>query len=555
MPPGMPGMPGGMPGRPGIGGPGRGANRRGILNLPVENMLFEDLGKPFNPVFFHCLNGSLYPFNPGQGQLLLALLWDVPDNAQGQTGGWGGPRGAGRGGAGVLGMGITPGPGGPMGGRGSGARSGRGLRAQNSQDEEQIPEVATDLWTNADEFLDLFRQHAMERKVSFLGVNFTTPASPGYEQILDILTERPWPWPTCLAGDAMNQPQWLWQGASVAMMMVDTKGAICYAGPVGGFLPKMLFDAELAQAQPDTMAQKLAGMGDPAALGGSFAWPGTPPGGDQNGMTALQTADQPTDQQPGQTRNPLAKQSDVQAARMLQTAGVQKVINPISALNMCDEILERYGDSLEADEAKLLIKSILNRRPDLEKMRQRQGKYLGNEPVSQTAPANTVSRTPARNVSAPRPAPAANYPQPSRINDPNRNADPNNMYSAAGQQPGPSQTAAGAQNIDWQNDYRTVQRDAQRSAKPILIVFHAKWCGPCKQMKKTTYKDPAVIAVVQNFIPVYVDIDEQQDMKRRFEVNAIPRYIVLASNGDKVLDFAGYNDPASFANRLKQVLQ
>ena len=70
--------------------------------------------------------------------------------------------------------------------------------------------------------------------------------------------------------------------------------------------------------------------------------------------------------------------SNAQAKRMLETARVQKRITPRSALNTYDEILERYPNTLEAEETKLQIKSIIRRIPRLKKERERQNKYTGS---------------------------------------------------------------------------------------------------------------------------------------------------------------------------------
>ena len=74
------------------------------------------------------------------------------------------------------------------------------------------------------------------------------------------------------------------------------------------------------------------------------------------------------------------KESNPQAKQILETAHVQRKLTPRSALNSCDEVLERFPDSLEADEAKLMIKSILRspRGRVLKKEREQKGKYIGS---------------------------------------------------------------------------------------------------------------------------------------------------------------------------------
>ena len=82
----------------------------------------------------------------------------------------------------------------------------------------------------------------------------------------------------------------------------------------------------------------------------------------------------------GSTEPLKAKPSNHQAQQMLKTAKVQRktnIMSPRSALRMCDEVIERYPDTLEADEAKLMIKSMLSDHPQLKKERERLGKYVG----------------------------------------------------------------------------------------------------------------------------------------------------------------------------------
>jgi len=61
--------------------------------------------------------------------------------------------------------------------------------------------------------------------------------------------------------------------------------------------------------------------------------------------------------------------------------------------------------------------------------------------------------------------------------------------------------------------------------KVILMFFHTKYCGYCKKMAEETFKDQEVINMVsENFIPVFVDVDEHPDMADGFGIEAYPTY-------------------------------
>ena len=61
---------------------------------------------------------------------------------------------------------------------------------------------------------------------------------------------------------------------------------------------------------------------------------------------------------------------------------VQRRLTPISALRSCDEVLQRWPNSAEAAEAKIMIVNLLEhgRLPnDIKETRKSQGKYIGEE--------------------------------------------------------------------------------------------------------------------------------------------------------------------------------
>lgn len=64
--------------------------------------------------------------------------------------------------------------------------------------------------------------------------------------------------------------------------------------------------------------------------------------------------------------------------------------------------------------------------------------------------------------------------------------------------------------------------------KVILVLFSAKWCGPCKILKKRL-ADPESYQMMDKLIVAYVDVDEEsnQEIVNKYKVSSIPTQIII----------------------------
>ncbi|MBN3298252.1 THIOM protein, partial [Amia calva] len=77
------------------------------------------------------------------------------------------------------------------------------------------------------------------------------------------------------------------------------------------------------------------------------------------------------------------------------------------------------------------------------------------------------------------------------------------------------------------------------SSLPVLIDFHAQWCGPCKilgpRLEKAVAKQEGRVAMAK------VDIDDHTDLAIEYGVSAVPTVIAM-KGGDVVDKFVGIKD-------------
>ena len=115
--------------------------------------------------------------------------------------------------------------------------------------------------------------------------------------------------------------------------------------------------------------------------------------------------------------------------------------------------------------------------------------------------------------------------------------------------------AASTNSISWNHDYDAGMAQAKQENKPVLLVFSASWCPPCKWMKENTYRDAAVVAKAGVFVTIYVDIDENASVTNKYGVDAYPTYFIVAADGTRVHSFVGVREPDDFIKELEHGLE
>ncbi len=121
---------------------------------------------------------------------------------------------------------------------------------------------------------------------------------------------------------------------------------------------------------------------------------------------------------------------------------------------------------------------------------------------------------------------------------------------------GGSSNDSTSEGIQWMSYDAGLQKAAKEN-KHVFIDFTAKWCGYCKKMDRETFSKAEVISMINdNFVPVRVDGDSQQELdidgykitesnltKQEFGVRGYPTFWFLKPDGTKLGAITGYRPP------------
>lgn len=103
-----------------------------------------------------------------------------------------------------------------------------------------------------------------------------------------------------------------------------------------------------------------------------------------------------------------------------------------------------------------------------------------------------------------------------------------------------------AQGIEFfHGNWNEALEESQNSGRPIFVDAYAKWCGPCKRMAATTFKDGDVGEYFnKNFVNVKIDAEEGEGItfRKKYPVNAFPTLFFIDAKGELIHQAVGAQD-------------
>jgi thiol:disulfide interchange protein len=107
--------------------------------------------------------------------------------------------------------------------------------------------------------------------------------------------------------------------------------------------------------------------------------------------------------------------------------------------------------------------------------------------------------------------------------------------------------AAISRSVSW-TDFAAGERRAREEGRPMLLTFVTDWCGYCRKMGQTAWKDRRVAERLEGLVAVRVDAEDAQDrggtsgvaLAERFQVTGYPVQVLLAPTGQVIDRVNGY---------------
>jgi thioredoxin:protein disulfide reductase len=101
-----------------------------------------------------------------------------------------------------------------------------------------------------------------------------------------------------------------------------------------------------------------------------------------------------------------------------------------------------------------------------------------------------------------------------------------------------------ADSISWQPYADELVDRAAHDGKPVFIDFYADWCIPCKELDKSTFVDPEVVAASRSFVMLKGNLTSTNDPKvkavtEKFQVRGVPTLVFLSADGKEMTDLRG----------------
>lgn len=109
-----------------------------------------------------------------------------------------------------------------------------------------------------------------------------------------------------------------------------------------------------------------------------------------------------------------------------------------------------------------------------------------------------------------------------------------------------------------ENSWPEALQRAKAEGKYIFVDGYATWCGPCKKLKATTFKDNKAAAFFnKHFVNVAIDMEKGQGPKlaEKWGLEVYPALFIFDSQGRLIISGEGFLDATEMIEFRQQAIK
>jgi FKBP-type peptidyl-prolyl cis-trans isomerase 2 len=107
--------------------------------------------------------------------------------------------------------------------------------------------------------------------------------------------------------------------------------------------------------------------------------------------------------------------------------------------------------------------------------------------------------------------------------------------------------------LDWHENLDQAKEESLRTGKPMLIHFHDQWSSPSRELLAKVLPDPKVIDALNGYVRTRINIINQREAWKLFNVSTVPTIQLYDSQGNLQNTITGLTTVDKLVDELRKI--